>query len=204
MTALVTDPDLVQTLIAQRQASGADRYDEVWDGVYVMAPLANNEHQEIVTALGAVIWTALNCDISTRVFAGTNISDRPISWRENYRCPDVAVFLPDNRAEDRKTHWLGGPDFAVEVVSEHDRSREKFDFYAKVSTRELMLVDRHPWALELYRLDGTKLLLLGKSTPTDSKVLVSHVVPLNWQLVAGEKRPQIAVVHSDGKQKWLI
>ena len=89
-----------------------------------------------------------------KVFAGCNVSDQPKRWKRNYRCPDVAVFLPGNPAEDRKTHWFGGPDFAVEIISRFDRSREKFGFYKSVGVRELLLVDRHPWALELYRADA--------------------------------------------------
>ena len=51
------------------------------------------------------------------------------------------------------TFWYGGPDFAVEVISPFDRSRKKFEFYARVGVRELLLVNRKPWSLELYRLD---------------------------------------------------
>ena len=28
---------------AERRAWGGDRFDEVWDGVYVMSPIANNQ-----------------------------------------------------------------------------------------------------------------------------------------------------------------
>ena len=28
-----------------------DRFDEVWNGVYVMAPIADNEHQDLADAL---------------------------------------------------------------------------------------------------------------------------------------------------------
>ncbi|MCH7988662.1 MAG: Uma2 family endonuclease [Planctomycetes bacterium] len=110
---------------------------------------------------------------------------------------DVAVYLND-------THWYGGPDFAVEIISPNDRAREKLEFYAKVNTRELLIVDRDPWALELYRLQDKKLVLAGKSTLDDAAVLSSEVVPLSWQLVAGDKRPKIEVTHADGKQSWTV
>ena len=45
MSLLVSDPELKERLLAERRASGGDRYDEVWDGVYVMSPLADDEHQ---------------------------------------------------------------------------------------------------------------------------------------------------------------
>jgi hypothetical protein len=47
MTMLVLDPAEERRLKRQRALTGADRFDEVWNGVYVMAPLANNEHQVV-------------------------------------------------------------------------------------------------------------------------------------------------------------
>ena len=32
------------------------------------------------------------------VFAGCNVTDREDDWMQNYRCPDVAVFLKGNPA----------------------------------------------------------------------------------------------------------
>ena len=45
MTMLIEDPKLEKELIAQRQAWGVDHHDEVWEGVYFMAPQPNNEHR---------------------------------------------------------------------------------------------------------------------------------------------------------------
>ena len=59
MVALVTDPQLEAALIASRRESGADKFDEVWEGVYVMSPLANNEHQSIVSQLTTVLNVAV-------------------------------------------------------------------------------------------------------------------------------------------------
>ncbi len=49
MTALVLDSWLEARLKEERRQSGADRYDDVWEGVYTMAPMPTNEHQQIVT-----------------------------------------------------------------------------------------------------------------------------------------------------------
>ena len=103
-----------------------------------------------------------------RIFAWLQRERPAKTWQKNYRCPDVAVFLPGNPAEDRQTHWYGGPDFAVEIMSRHDRSREKFDFYFKVGVRELLLVDRRPWRLELYRRDKSQWNTVGHSAVDDA------------------------------------
>lgn len=118
--------------------------------------------------------------------------------------PDVTVFLNDNPAENRNTHWFGGPDLAVEVVSDNDKSRKKLDFYASVATRELLIVDRAPWQLELFRLIDGELVSVGKSSVADGNVLVSEVVPLSIRLIAGATRPQIEARHVDGVQSWTI
>ncbi|MEX1098351.1 MAG: Uma2 family endonuclease [Planctomycetales bacterium] len=204
MAALIIDRDLEAELIAERRRTGADRHDEVWDGVYVMSPLANNEHQRLVTRLAYVLADVIEPDGTGSVFAGVNVSDRQDEWMRNYRCPDVAVFLAGTSAEDRDTHWFGGPDFAVEVVSEGDRSRDTLDFYAKVGTRELLIVDRDPWALELYRLDDGVLKSAGRSTVAAAAVLESEVVPLTFRLVAGDSRPRIEIAHAAGDGRWTV
>jgi hypothetical protein len=120
----------------------------------------------------------------------------------------VAVFLAGTSARNRETHWLGGPDFGVEVISRGDDSRDKLPFYAAVGSRELLLIDRDPWALELYRpgVGGVGLALAGTSTVGGGELLASAVLPLGFRLVAGEGggRPRIEVTHADGAQRWLV
>lgn len=55
MTLVVNDLSLVERLKTERRQTGADRFDEVWEGVYMMAPLANNEHQELVLELAMAL-----------------------------------------------------------------------------------------------------------------------------------------------------
>ena len=136
--------------------------------------------------------------------AGANVSDREKDWTTNYRCPDVVVVLPGGAARDCRTHWFGGPDFCVEIASHGDRSRDKLDFYAAIGVRELLLVDRDPWGLELYRLADGRLDLVGRSNLSAAAVLASAVVPTSFRLVPGTARPRIEVTHHDGVQRWLV
>jgi Uma2 family endonuclease len=200
---LINNPALEESLIAERRERGIDRFDEVWEGVYVMAPIANNEHQDIQTNLAIILGHLIVFPRLGRVQTGANVSDQPDDWTQNYRVPDVLVFLNGNPAEDRDTHWLGGPDFAVEIASPGDRSREKIDFYAKVRVRELLIIDRDPWQLELFRLTGTRLQSAAIATQANALLIQSQVVPLTFRLLPGQKRPAIAVTSSDG-QSWTI
>jgi Uma2 family endonuclease len=204
MAMLICDPGMEERLLAERQANGHDRWDEVWDGVYVMAPLANDEHQELQAGLTAILQAVLGWNGLALVRAGVNVSDREKGWEHNYRCPDVVVFTNDTKAKNCDTHWFGGPDFTIEIVSPRDRSREKFDFYAKVGVRELLLIDRAPWSLELHRLVNSTLVPAGKSVLPSSDLIVSQVVPLSFKLIAGSERPSIEVTHRDGRQRWVV
>ncbi len=179
MSILINDPIVANELLSERRASGLDRYDEVWDGVYVMSPLANNEHQSLATEIAAAITTQIDWRGLGRTLAGANVSDRREDWLHNYRVPDVLVYLNETSGEDCGTHWCGGPDFAVEIVSPNDRTLDKLDFYAKVGTRELLVIDRDPWQLTLYRLSGQrKLVPAGLSSLTQLSVIQSAVLPL--------------------------
>ena len=204
MALVVLDPSVEERLKAEREASGLDRYDEVWEGVYMMAPLANTEHQGLQSGLAVAIRTAVGWDDAIHVHAGANVSDRQDDWTHKYRIPDVVVVFPGGAARDCGTHWCGGPDFCAEITSPGDRSRDKLDFYAGIGVRELLLIDRDPWALELYRLSDGQLRLVGRSDLDKQEVLASAVVPTSFRLVPGAKRPAIEVAHRDGVQRWLV
>ncbi|MBV8676197.1 MAG: Uma2 family endonuclease [Planctomycetaceae bacterium] len=135
MVVLVLDPSEQADVIRRRKESDCDRFDEVWDGVYVVSPNPNLEHQGVGTALATVLTIAIEWTGLGHVFQGVNVSDREDDWEHNYRIPDVAVYLQGNPARACVTHWFGGPDLAFEIVSPNDRCREKLPFYASIRTR---------------------------------------------------------------------
>jgi hypothetical protein len=200
MAVLVLDPIEQRRLKRERRLSGADRFDEVWDGVYVMAPIANNEHQYLGMRICMVIAGVMKIPDEGLVFPGVNVSDREDDWTKNYRCPDVAVFLKGKPAQDRDTHWFGGPDFAVEIVSPGDRSRKKLSFYASIGVRELLILDRKPWRLEMYRLKNEQLRRAGTSTPEKDTPVNSEVLPLRFAQARAKKRPELVITTTkDGR-----
>jgi len=196
-------PGVFDRWLRRRQRRKADRPDEVWNGVYVVMPDPNNEHQEMIVKFAFAFMMGLGENSGARIFPGNNVSDDREDWTRNYRCPDVTVYLPGNPAEDRGTHWLGGPDFAVEIVSKGDRSRDKFGFYASVGVRELLFVDRRPWAIELFRREGLTWTLAGRSEPANSATLESNVLPLSFRLLPAEPRPRLEILGRDGRGPWL-
>jgi len=124
MATLITDPGLEEQIRARRAEWGGDRYDEVWEGTYMMTPAPNPEHFHIQSRLVAVFQMAVGFSSPAVVLCGLNVSDRVDDWTQNYRCPDAAVILPGGIARECAAHYHGGPDFVVEVVSPYDQSRE--------------------------------------------------------------------------------
>ena len=204
MDLLLTQRDAVRRLIRRRRRLGLDRKDEVWNGRYIVMPDPDNEHQEFVAELVFVFTLIVTRAGLGRCYPGGNITDRQEKWVSNYRVPDVTVFLNGNPAENKGTHWLGGPDLAIEIVSDNDKSRKKLDFYASVGTRELLIIDRNPWQIELFRLQNGELLSVGVSTSSNGNVLTSKTVPFSLRLVSGESRPKLEAFHEDGIQHWVI
>lgn len=204
MATLITDLELQQQLQAQRREAQADRFDEVWEGTHVMNPMPNIEHQVLATQLSAIFHQHLGRAKGTLICAGVNVSDRKTDWKQNYRCPDVAVYLADTKAENCDTFWYGGPDFAVEIISPGDRSREKLEFYASIGTRELLIVDRYPWQLELYRLADGQLRPAAISSVPKAEIVESAVIPFTFGLADGKPRPAIEVTHTESDKKWRV
>lgn len=200
MATLIQDREVERELIRDRRERGLDRWDEVWEGTYVIMPLPNNEHQELVGEICRILKEVVRTGSGGRVFPGCNVSDRGRNWMQNFRCPDVAVYLAENPAVDHGTHWQGGPDLAIEIVSPDDRSFEKLEFYGSIGTRELLILDRDPWRLELYRrTDG------GLSPVMANGVVATETVALQWSIGAGAGgRLQLDIADAQTQRRWSV
>ncbi len=52
---LIQDAGVFDQLIQERKHKGLDRYDEVWEGMYVMATMPNNAHQRLVGEVHVIL-----------------------------------------------------------------------------------------------------------------------------------------------------
>src|SRR5205823_6316539 len=77
---VVCDPEEVARMIARRREMGWDSFDEMWEGVYVMSPIANDEHQAIVGGLVGIALEVVGWSGRGKVRPGVNISDRAEQW----------------------------------------------------------------------------------------------------------------------------
>jgi len=180
---------------------GLERYNECWDGEIVVPPMANDEHTRLQMQLGAIFSGLIDWDAGESCHPGANISDRAIGWLHNFRIPDVLVYLRGNPARDCGTHWVGGPDFLVEIMSDDEDPLAKLDFYASIGTREVLIVQRDPWALELFRLKDGTLASTGRCEVGSNATLISESLGLTFALHDG---PKIAIEHPTNRSKWII
>ena len=209
MPAMILDESLAASLIAERVARGLDRSDEVWEGTYVMSPAPNNEHQWLVAKLSRCLDEIVEDHSLGRVLPGVNISDRQQAWESNYRIPDIAVFLSGTSSVDCGSHWLGGPDLAVEITSQGDRTHDKLDFYAKVGTAELLILDRNPWRLQRYSLINERMNLVGTCSSERPETLSCDSVSLQLTIVPSEgnpagDRPRLLVESLQFGLRWVL
>lgn len=200
---MILNPDLAEKLLTQWRNGSDHRYEEVWDGDTYIMPEADIEHDDIAGFFYRAFFAIFADTGLGHVHFRINVSDRDDDWKENYRVPDMTLYLAGNPARARGTHYVGGPDFALEVSSPGDRSRDKLDFYAGIGTREVLIVDRDPWQLELYQLRRGKLRSKGAVRLTDGNVVSSTVTPITFQLVRGRPRPKVRISHSEAALEWV-
>lgn len=146
MATFIADRDVERELRRRRRAWGADHHDEVWEGVYFMTPLPDDEHQDLVSGFVHIFWDVISDSGLGKVRPGVNLAGSATT-----DVPDVVVFPRDTAAENCDRYWRGAADFVVEIVTPGDRTRKKIPFYSRLGVRELLIVDRRPWHLELLR-----------------------------------------------------
>jgi hypothetical protein len=89
-------------------------------------------------------------------------------------------------------------------IFDADHTREKLPFYSRLGVVELLIVDRDPWRLELYRHDGNTLREVGRSALPAGKALTSERLPLVFRLIPGDARPMIEVIHAESGERWQM
>lgn len=202
MGILILDPNEADALRERYAAEHPDRPTEVWEGVTVVPPMANTEHFRLSSRLCYAFSSVIDWDGGDEAVPGGNVSDRDDQWEHNYRNPDVIVALAGGVAIDRGSYWVGGPDLVVEIISRGEDSRAKFGFYAAVGTREVLIVDRHPWAVELFRLTDGAMASVGRSEPANPVEVASAVLPLAFRLRPATPRPTIVMRHTTDGRTW--
>src|SRR5581483_5060020 len=128
--------EVPEDFLKQRHSWGADKKDEMWDGVLHLATRLSPAHQlfagNLVLALVPIAKAkGLKAVLGVAIF-------RPEAGDQDYRIPDLVVFKPSQFSERGVE---GACELAVEVLSPADETYDKLDFYARVGVHELWVLD---------------------------------------------------------------
>ncbi len=132
MRTLVLDPTppQLEELLERRRQMGADRHDEVWDGVLHMVPAASAAHSFTAHQVSVLL------DGPVRA-AGLHVSvEFNLGVHGNFRVPDLGVHR-----ELCSGTWIPTAAIAVEILSPGDETWEKLRFYAEHGVDELLIID---------------------------------------------------------------
>ncbi|HZV01348.1 MAG TPA: Uma2 family endonuclease [Planctomycetota bacterium] len=143
--------EVPESLLEERRRSGADLWDEVWNGVLHMVPAPSRWHQRF----GSKLFVRLEPIAEKLGFEASYETSiyRPNVGDRDYRTPDIVVYAPSNGSQ-RGVEGIA--ELAVEILSPGDETYEKLPFYVEVGVREILVVDPDSRAVELFVPEGGK------------------------------------------------
>jgi len=124
-----TPPELSEYL-ERRQSLGQDRYDEVWEGVYHVAPAPNVWHGYAALRVAEILASA------SRAAGLTPTDPFNLGGPDDYRVPDLGYHREFPTATFVPTAAI-----VVEVVSPDDQTDAKLPFYAAHGVDEVLVVE---------------------------------------------------------------
>ncbi len=155
-------PSLLPDVAAWRKRTGADKWDEMWDGVLHMPPMPNRFHQDLEWALEAFLRFYWARPHLAKVYHQINVAS-PGGWPNDYRVPDLVLLTAERFDIDHNEYFEGAPDAVVEIHSPGDEAYEKLPFYARLGVPEVWIIDRDTCQPEIYLLKRGR---YRKQTPT--------------------------------------
>jgi Uma2 family endonuclease len=153
----VVMPVAITELLRFRERTGADRFDEMWQGVLHMTPSPSFQHQlqaSRILNFFVEVW----CPRTGRsAVMQVNVSTAE-RWDQDYRIPDVSVMGPERlpRGEAMFVH----PNVVFEIRSPGDETYEKLGFYAAVGVDAVVIVERDTKAMQVFALSSGDFVLL--------------------------------------------
>ncbi len=124
-------PSELKALLERRRRAGADRLDEVWEGVYHMVPGPSHAHGRTEAHLLALL-RAPASEAGLEVTSQFNLGED----EDDFRVPDGGLHRPGAGGI-----WHPTAALVIEIVSPGDQSWQKLPFYAKHNVDEVLIVD---------------------------------------------------------------
>jgi hypothetical protein len=144
-------PEVPQFVLDWRKKTGAEMWDEMWEGVLHMTPSPNRTHQEFKGELEYWMRNFWVRPFGNKVYHEINVASVG-GWPNNYRIPDLVLLKPDCFYIDQNEYFEGAPTVVVEIRSPGDETMEKLPFYAQIGVPEVWVIDRDTKEPTLYCL----------------------------------------------------
>lgn len=117
--------------LERRRRSGADRFDEVWEGVYHVVPGPSGAHARIDAQLLALLHGPAT-DAGLYLMSESNLGESA----HDFRVPDGGL-----QRSGADSMWYATAAMVIEIVSPGDESWNKLPFYAKHDVDEVLIVE---------------------------------------------------------------
>jgi Uma2 family endonuclease len=157
----VVMPVAIPEVLRFRERTGADRFDEMWEGVLHMPPSPSFQHQSLASRIlnfFIEVWcpraggtAAMQVNVSTQE-----------RWDQDYRIPDVSVMRSDRMPQGEV--MFVRPTVVFEVRSPGDETYEKLPFYAALGIEAVVVVERDTKAVQVFVLSEGNFVLAPPST----------------------------------------
>ena len=170
MRTLVLDPPPpeVEALLERRRRRGADKHDEVWEGVLHMSPPPSARHEFVVTAFSDLLRPyAERAGLGRMTAAG-------IGTMDDHRVPDLALLRPPVQPQ-----WQPSAALIVEVLSPDDETWDKLPFYAAHDVDELVVADPASRETQWFALVNDEYRRVDRSSILDVEVR-ELVAQIDW------------------------
>lgn len=138
-------PPELERFLERRRRLGLDGYDEVWEGVYHVAPMARGRHGWLQSQLDRILGPY--ADAADLVGLGPfNLGDGP----DDFRVPDLGY----HRLLDPEELYFPTAAVVVEVRSPGDETYDKLSFYAAHDVGEVLVVEPEERRVHVFAVAG--------------------------------------------------
>jgi hypothetical protein len=125
-------PARFEELLERRRRAGADRHEEVWEGVLHFRPEPSRAHLRIQQQLAELLGPLARAAGLDPGIGSFNLGE----GEDDHRCPDCGIFR-----EPSSALWNPAAALVLEIVSLGEESWDKLPFDAAHHVDKLLIVD---------------------------------------------------------------
>jgi len=151
MKAVISD--VPADLLAERKRTGADRWDEMWNGVLHMPPAPVIDHQDFEYQLEHWLRRHWGGPQGYRVYHNINVASIG-GWPHDYRVPDLVLVDSERFHIMHREYFEGPPLVVIEIHSSGDEAYDKLEWYAALGIPETWIIDRDSCVPKVFVLNG--------------------------------------------------